>query len=214
LGLFCPELPDEPPGSPKTAEEVATHNRDAVLLRFVVKKHRATRLHYDVRLEWNGVLKSWAVPEGPSCCASHRREAIEMEDHSMEYFAFEGVYPEGMPGAGPTMPWDLGTWEPLQECWDVEECLRNGCLKFTLRGEKLEGNWMFIRRPGNCSDGRRQVWHLVKLSDAFARSAEAPEIVDEKPNSVLSEKSLEEVELEGKAPKKKRKSGTLFDKDE
>jgi bifunctional non-homologous end joining protein LigD len=134
-----------------------------------------------------------------------------MEDHNIKNIAFEGVFPEGMPGAGPTMPWDLGSWEPLPDSRDIEDSLRKGCLKFTLHGEKLGGNWMLIRRPGSCSDGRRQVWYLIKLPDAFARSWEAPAVVDEKPNSILTGRSLEEVEREGKAPKRKRKSGTLFD---
>jgi bifunctional non-homologous end joining protein LigD len=193
------ETRDGPRRALKSAEEIATHNRAAALLRFVVKKHRASRLHYDFRLEWNGVLMSWAVPAGPSYCAGVRSEAIEVAEHKIENIAFEGVFPDGRPGAGPTMPWDLGMWEPLPGYLDVDDSYRNGCLKFTLRGEKLKGNWMLIRRPGSCKGGRRQVWNLVKEPDSFARSKGAPAVVDEEPNSVLSGKSLEEVEREGKA---------------
>jgi DNA ligase D-like protein (predicted 3'-phosphoesterase) len=219
IELFCfnPPISSEARGGRgetlKSAEEIAVHNRAASLLRFVVKKHRASRLHYDFRLEWNGVLMSWAVPEGPSYCAGVRCEAIEVAGHKVENIAFEGVFPDGMPGAGPTMPWDLGWWEPLPGYLDVDDCFRNGCLKFTLRGEKLKGNWMLLRRPGSCKGGRKQVWDLVKLPDSFARSKEAPTVVDEEPNSVLSGKSLEEVEQEGKAgrtSRKRRKSETTL----
>jgi len=218
MDLFCsksnlPILNENQDERSGRLAEISAHNRAAALLRFVVKKHRASRLHYDVRLEWNGWLKSWAVPQGPSCCAGDYREAVEVADHKVENLAFEGVFPEGMPGAGPTMPWDLGYYEPLPGYQDIDESMRRGRLEFTLYGEKLKGIWMLLRRPGSCQGARRQVWDLIKLPDDFARSKDAPAIVDEQPNSVLSGRSLEDVEREWK-PRKKRKSGpTLFEMD-
>lgn len=181
---------------------------------FGVKKHRATRLHYDLRLGWNYVLKSWAIPEGPSYCPGHKRDAIEVEDHNRKYLDREGVIPEGMPGAGHTMLWDSGTWIPSPVCWNVGECLRKGYLRFTLLGQKLKGDWILVRRPGTYR-GRRPVWDLIKEQDSFARSEHAPAIVDEEPNSVLSGKSLEQVERERYEGKKQPKRElTLFDIEE
>ncbi len=199
----------------KSAEEIEEHNRAAVQQLFVIKKHWATRLHYDFRLGWNRVLKSWAVPEGPGDCPSHSREAIQVEDHSREYLAFEGVIPKGRPGAGPTMPWDWGTWKPSAEYLDVESSLRNGCLKFTLYGEKLKGDWTLVRRPGGWRNGLTAIWDLIKEPDQFARSEAARSILEEKPNSVSSGKSLEEVERSWTEGKSKREPGaTLFETEE
>lgn len=204
---FPPEFQPEPceqPEDPQAA--LATYDCAALVQPFVVKKHRASRLHYDFRLQWNGVLKSWAIPKGPNCCASVLREAVQVGDHRKENIAFEGVFPEGRPGAGPTMPWDIGFWEPLPGYQDVADSLRKGCLRFKLHGKKLAGNWMLVLRPG--SHGPRPVWDLVKLHDIFARSEDAPAIVDELPNSVLTGKSLEEVERDWKMGKKKPKQGS------
>jgi bifunctional non-homologous end joining protein LigD len=189
---------NERPDDPQTA--LAAYDCAALVQPFVVKKHRASRLHYDFRLQWNGVLKSWAIRNGPSYCEGVPCEAVEVEDHRKENIAFEGVFPEGTPGAGPTIPWDLGFWMPLPGFQDVEGSSRKGCLEFTLHGKKLKGNWRLVRRAGR--RGRRPIWDLIKLPDAFARSKDAPAIVDEKPNSVLSGKSLEEVEHEWTAGKK------------
>ena len=106
-------------------------------------KHHATRLHYDLRLEWNGVLLSWALPEGPSCRVGMAREAIEMPDHRKKYLSFEGVHE-----TGPIMLWDRGTWVPDPHCEDVKSSLREGVLQFTLCGEKLEGGWILTRVKG------------------------------------------------------------------
>ena len=110
---------------------------------YAMKKHHATRLHYDLRLEWNGVLLSWALPEGPSCCAGTIRKAIEMEDHSRANLLFEGVHE-----TGPIMLWDRGTWEPQLESDDIRSALSRGVLQFTLRGEKLKGGWTLARING------------------------------------------------------------------
>ena len=114
----------------------------AEALPFVIQKHAATRLHYDFRLGWNGVLKSWAVTKGPSYVPGDKRLAVQVEDHPMEYGGFEGIIPKGQYGGGTVMVWDRGTWEPHG---DVDEGLAKGSLKFTLHGEKLQGKWALIR---------------------------------------------------------------------
>src|SRR6202142_1781282 len=120
---------EETPEPPPKVESKAGH-------RFVVQKHAATRLHYDFRLEMEGVLKSWAVPKGPSLDPADKRLAMQVEDHPVSYFDFEGTIPEGNYGAGTVMVWDVGTWEPLG---NPSETLRKGDLKFSLNGEKLKG---------------------------------------------------------------------------
>src|SRR3954462_9476661 len=110
-------------------------------LPFVVQKHAATRLHYDFRLGWNGVLKSWAVAKGPSYVVADKRLAVQVEDHPMEYGGFEGIIPKGQYGGGTVMLWDQGTWEPQPAYPDVDEGLRKGSLKFILHGTKLHGKW-------------------------------------------------------------------------
>src|SRR5690348_10934553 len=113
---------------------------------FVVQKHRATRLHYDFRLESNGALLSWAVPKGPSLDPSVKRLAMQVEDHPIEYAKFEGVIPPGEYGGGTVMVWDKGTWSP--EVPDVPAALEKGDLKFTLNGDKLAGSWVLVRTHG------------------------------------------------------------------
>src|SRR5215467_10146300 len=118
-------------------------------LAFVVQKDRATALHYDFRLEWKGVLLSWAVPKGPCLDPAVKRMAMPTEDHPLEYAKFEGVIPEGEYGGGTVMIWDNGTWKP--EVPDVDAALKKGDLKFTLKGKKLHGSWVIVRlrpRPG------------------------------------------------------------------
>src|SRR6476660_8587123 len=112
---------------------------------FVIQKHRATRLHYDFRIEMEGILRSWAVPKGPSLNPSEKRLAMQTEDHPIEYGGFEGIIPKGQYGGGTVMLWDRGTWTPDG---DPHEGLRKGRLKFTLEGEKLSGGWMLVRTRG------------------------------------------------------------------
>jgi bifunctional non-homologous end joining protein LigD len=133
-------------------------------LFFSVQKHLASHLHYDLRLEWKGVLLSWAVPKGPSIDPSDKRLAMQTEDHPFDYGTFEGVIPEGY-GAGIVMLWDRGTWTP--ESPDVDAALRKGDLKFTLDGYKLKGSWVLVRTRGFGS-GSKPSWLLIKHRDEWA----------------------------------------------
>src|SRR5271154_1035643 len=114
-------------------------------LPFVIQKHAATRLHYDFRLGWNGVLKSWAVAKGPSYYVGDKRLAVQVEDHPMEYGGFEGIIPKGQYGGGTVMVWDQGTWEPQPAYPNVDEGLRTGSLKFIMNGVKMKGKWTLVR---------------------------------------------------------------------
>jgi bifunctional non-homologous end joining protein LigD len=156
-------------------------------LRYVIQKHQASHLHYDLRLEWNGVLLSWAVPKGPSLDPSVKRLAMRVEDHPVDYAQFEGSIPEGEYGAGTVMVWDTGTWVPDEPRVDLS--LRRGDLKFTLYGRKLTGSWVLVRtrRPGSSS---RVAWLLIKHRDAAAstRDVEADE-----PRSMISNRTLASI---------------------
>src|ERR1700733_16054631 len=114
-------------------------------LPFVIQKHAASHLHYDFRLGWKDVLKSWAIAKGPSYLTADKRLAVQVEDHPMEYGGFEGIIPQGQYGGGTVMVWDQGTWNPQPGHTDVDEGLRTGSLKFTLHGSKMKGNWALIR---------------------------------------------------------------------
>jgi len=153
--------------------------------RFVIQKHRASALHYDVRLEADGVLKSWAVPKGPSFDPAVKRLAMEVEDHPVEYGTFEGVIPEGEYGGGTVMLWDHGTYEPDPETPDVSKALRAGELKLTLNGKKLHGGWVLVRTGGP----RR--WLLVKRKDAAA--SKTVDITSAEPRSVTTGRLLAEI---------------------
>src|SRR6187455_2159089 len=132
---------------------------------FVIQKHRATQLHYDFRLEVDGVLLSWAVPKGPSLDPKVRRLAMQVEDHPISYAAFEGTIPEGEYGGGTVMLWDKGTWAPIKG--KSEKDLDEGHLHFTLDGERMKGEWLLVRmksRPGE----KRENWLLRKIADDAA----------------------------------------------
>jgi bifunctional non-homologous end joining protein LigD len=156
-------------------------------LSFVVQKHPASHLHYDFRLEWNGVLVSWAVPKGPSLDPSVKRLAMAVEDHPLEYGGFEGIIPEGQYGGGTVMVWDRGTWEPEPESEGVDAALRDGELKFTLQGSKLKGSWVLVRTKG---PGAWAQWLLIKHKDRYASAAD---VVTEKPQSVVSKKLMVQI---------------------
>jgi bifunctional non-homologous end joining protein LigD len=141
---------------------------------FVVQKHEASRLHWDFRLELDGVLKSWAVPKGPSLDPGEKRLAMRTEDHPLDYGDFEGVIPEGY-GAGIVMLWDRGQWEP--EVDDIDAALEKGDLKFTLTGVKLKGSWALVRTRGGPnsrpdSAGESRSWLLIKHRDPWAGSVD------------------------------------------
>src|SRR6516225_8221446 len=145
----------EPSGAESRGEE--TGGKDA--LPFVIQKHDATRLHYDFRLGWNGVLKSWAVTKGPSLYPGDKRLAVQVEDHPIEYGSFEGTIPKGQYGGGTVMLWDYGTWKPLV---DVERGLAKGDLKFELNGTKLNGSWVLARMRTRDERPGKPNWLLIK----------------------------------------------------
>lgn len=147
-------------------------------LEFVVQKHRASRLHYDFRLEHDGVMLSWAIPKGPSLDPANKRFAMQTEDHPIEYNQFEGVIPEGEYGGGTVMIWDRGTWEP--EVKDVDAALAKGDLKFTLHGKKLRGSWVLVRM-------RDRQWLLIKHRD---QAASTEDIAAAKARSAVSRRTL------------------------
>jgi bifunctional non-homologous end joining protein LigD len=147
-------------------------------LEFVVQKHRASRLHYDFRLEHEGVMLSWAVPKGPSTDPANKRFAMQTEDHPIDYNQFEGVIPEGEYGGGTVMIWDRGTWEP--EVDDVDKALTKGDLKFKLKGKKLRGSWVLVRM-------RPRQWLLIKHRD---EAASTTDITAVKSRSVVSRRNL------------------------
>jgi bifunctional non-homologous end joining protein LigD len=184
------ETPEPPPKVEKTKGN-----------RFVVQKHRATRLHYDFRLEMDGVLKSWAVPKGPSLDPADKRLAMMVEDHPVSYFDFEGTIPEGNYGAGTVMVWDVGTWEPLSPVTvkgkyvpateaEAEAMLKKGDLKFRLRGKRLNGDFALVhikaRRPGS----KGNEWLLIKKHDD---AVEAGYDIDQYDSSVLSKRSMAQI---------------------
>jgi bifunctional non-homologous end joining protein LigD len=162
----------------------------AAQLPFVVQKHAARQLHYDFRLAWNGVLKSWAVTKGPSYFPGHKRLAVHVEDHPLEYGDFEGTIPKGQYGGGTVMVWDTGTWTPLG---DAERGLREGHLKFELNGKKLKGSWALVRMHGRADRSGRDNWLLIKEKDEFSREESDEEIVEEAPDSAVTGKSIDEI---------------------
>jgi bifunctional non-homologous end joining protein LigD len=160
----------EPPGRPG--------RRRGRGLAFVVQKHRATALHYDVRLEHDGAMQSWAVPKGPSLDPANKRLAMMTEPHPMDYNGFEGVIPEGEYGGGTVMIWDRGTWEP--ETADVGAGLAKGELKFTLHGRKLNGSWVLVRT-------RNRQWLMIKHRDRYASTED---VTVTRPLSAVSRRTM------------------------
>jgi bifunctional non-homologous end joining protein LigD len=197
------DVTSEPSGKDSKAEKPAGS------LIYVVQKHRATQLHYDFRLEWKGVLLSWAVPKGPSLDPSVKRLAMHVEDHPIEYASFEGVIPESEYGGGTVMVWDQGTWIP--EVPDVDAALAKGDLKFNLFGKKLRGSWVLVRTRGYgksaWQDSRAdsgKSWLLIKHRDEYASTED---ITAEKPRSAVSNKYLADIARAGAGNVEKAATG-------
>jgi bifunctional non-homologous end joining protein LigD len=183
----------EQTAEPSGEAEVAPSRRR----RFVIQKHDATRLHYDLRLEFDGVFKSWAVTRGPSLDPHDKRLAVEVEDHPLDYGDFEGTIPEGQYGGGTVQLWDRGYWESP----DPERGFAKGDLKFTLDGEKLHGSWVLVRMRADRNGGKRTNWLLIKHRDDFAKEGKANDVLDAD-KSVASGRTMAQIaEGKGRAPK-------------
>jgi len=179
----------------KTAEPKGRRSaaRQKRALAFVIQKHAATRLHFDLRLELDGVMKSWAVPKGPSLDPSEKRLAMQVEDHPIEYNTFEGIIPKGEYGGGSVMLWDRGTYAYPEKTDDPEQRLRDGYqrgdFKFELYGKRLRGSWVLVRlRRG---DPQKPAWLLIKHRDEHARPGY--DIVAAEPTSVRSRRTMEQI---------------------
>ena len=185
---------EDTPEPPPKVEKKSQH-------RFVVQRHAATRLHYDFRLEMDGVLKSWAVPKGPSLDPSDKRLAMQVEDHPVSYFDFEGTIPEGNYGAGTVMVWDVGTWEPLSPVTvdgkyvpgtdkEAEAMLAKGDLKFRLKGKRLNGDFALVHIKGRRPGSKGNEWLLIKKKDEYVVPGFKIEIYD---TSVLSNRTMRQI---------------------
>ena len=157
-------------------------------LIYAVQKHMASHLHYDFRLEWHGVLLSWAVPKGPSLDPAVKRLAMMVEDHPVEYSDFEGVIPAGQYGGGVVMLWDRGSWQP--DAADVDASLQKGEIKFTIHGKKLKGSWVLVRTRGFGKSPLRSSWLLIKHKDKYAS---AEDVTVEMPRSIASKRLLVDI---------------------
>ncbi|MEP9353814.1 DNA ligase D [Xanthobacter sp. KR7-65] len=176
---------------------------------FVIQKHAARRLHYDFRLEMDGVLKSWAVTRGPSLDAGEKRLAVHVEDHPLDYGSFEGTIPKGQYGGGSVIIWDRGTWTPIG---DPHKAYAKGHMEFTLAGEKLSGRWHLVRMAPRAGE-KTENWLLIKADDEAARPPGAPDILEEKPASVVSGRDVEELDMSpaaaGKGKTKNKAAATV-----
>ena len=188
------KVTSEPSGKPRPTKAAGKNSSSRQqALPFVIQKHAASHLHYDFRLGWNGVLKSWAVAKGPSYVTADKRLAVQVEDHPMEYGGFEGIIPKGQYGGGTVMVWDQGTWEPQAISNDVDAALRAGSLKFILRGEKMKGKWALIRMGGKAANERKPNWLLIKEHDQFERTSDERSVTEAEPNSVVTKRDLEQI---------------------
>lgn len=192
------DVTPEPKGSGKESGQ----RRGSLL--YLIQKHQATNLHYDFRLEWNGVLLSWAVPKGPSLDPSVKRLAMQTEDHPLEYGNFEGVIPAGEYGGGTVMLWDKGAWSP--DVPDVSAAFRQGDLKFTLHGRKLKGSWVLVRTRGFGKSPNRSAWLLIKHRDQYASTTD---ITADLPKSVASRRLLADIAQAGGGNVEKARKGDL-----
>jgi bifunctional non-homologous end joining protein LigD len=168
-------------------------------LRFVIQKHAATRLHYDFRLELDGVFKSWAVARGPSLDPHDKRLAVEVEDHPLDYGDFEGTIPKGQYGGGTVELWDRGYWAP--EGSSAEDMLEKGDLKFLLAGQRLQGSWVLVRMKNDKFGRGRTNWLLIKHHDEYAKEGDNDRLLAED-KSVASGRSMAEIAAgKGRKPK-------------
>ena len=190
----------------KTAEPAGKRAPSAGGNSFIVQKHDATRLHWDLRLEADGVLKSWAETKGPSPDPDIKRLAVRTEDHPMSYANFEGTIPKGEYGGGTVMLWDRGTWEPVEgKSWkDIDK----GHLHFTLKGERMNGEWLLIRLKPRAGE-KRENWLLRKIQDEYAREGDA--LVEHALTSVLTGRSMAEIaaDVEGSHSLKGKRGDTF-----
>src|SRR6478672_4010329 len=182
-------------------------------LDYVIQKHRASHMHYDFRLELDGVLLSWAVPKGPSLDPSVKRLAMHVEDHPVEYGTFEGVIPEGY-GAGIVMLWDQGTWTPESD--DIDNALKKGDFKFTLDGYKLKGSWVLVKTGGRYPGGGDRSWLLIKHKDEWSGEVDIAEFA---PLSVKSKGDFADILADdnpdiwrSNRPAKGGETGAMFEK--
>src|SRR5690242_15943421 len=190
----------------KTAEPSGktAAKRKSEALSFVVQKHDATRLHYDFRLELDGVLMSWAVTKGPSTNPADKRLAVHVEDHPLDYGGFEGTIPKGQYGGGTVMLWDEGTWEPIG---DPHEGLKKGELKFVLHGKRMKGEWVLVHMKGRdqkTRSGARENWLLIKHNDEYATRTDG--LTEEFTTSVETGRDLEGI-ARGNKPRRKPVTG-------
>lgn len=177
----------ERPTSDTSVDESTRH------LEFVIQKHAASHLHYDLRLELDGVMKSWAVPKGPSPDPKIKRLAMQVEDHPMEYNSFEGTIPEGEYGGGTVMLWDKGWYEPEKGGGDegVREGLRKGDLKIVFHGKRMKGGYVLVRTRGFGSGGSKPSWLLIKHKDAYVEPGDA--LVERHTTSVVTKRTMEQI---------------------
>jgi bifunctional non-homologous end joining protein LigD len=171
---------------------------------FVIQKHQASHLHYDFRLEMEGVLKSWAVPKGPSYDPTIRRLAMMTEDHPYDYASFEGVIPAGNYGGGNVIIWDQGTWEFIEPGDDPVKALKSGKLTFRLRGKKMFGEWALVKIRGKAGSDKGNEWLLLKHRDQYAN--DQVDVTEVAPRSVVSNKTVEEMSGDANVWKSNRKS--------
>ena len=192
----------EPSGSGKATKNTAAARpsprraKTSAGLPFVIQKHAASHLHYDFRLGWNGVLKSWAIAKGPSYYPGDRRLAIQVEDHPMEYGGFEGIIPKGQYGGGTVMVWDQGTWWPQPGHENVDAGLRDGSLKFEMSGSKMKGKWTLVRMKGRAASESKPSWLLIKEHDDFERGPNDKPITEAAPDSAVTGRTLDQIALE------------------
>ena len=181
-----------PPSHKSSTSAKASADRSADKPIFVIQKHNASHLHYDFRLEIDGVLKSWAIPKGPSTDPHDKRLAMETEDHPMSYATFEGMIPEGSYGAGSVIVWDTGTFDNIKEKdgkpIPLAQCYKNGQIEVNLYGKKLQGGYALIRT----ADDSMKKWLCIKMRDDYADARRNP--VSSQPESVISGKTIEDIE--------------------